>query len=531
MPKAKKAAKKNNLINGKKNSLAKRQSINKSVSQSKKNKIIFKEIMKQREQLRKNTADVAGFWPANDPFSRKSLSFQGRKDVRAVSPEKRRFVSSFNPTNINLGAVKLRLEQLKRGASPSRPEEVPSEKISTNKRSQKKSGKVRISKLGKPSETPLIASKNPFQDILPKDIFPKNLFASSIDHGIKDQKSKVKETRTKAESPRRKLPFRLLKAGKAESKQAEVRLKKKELKDLEISKIKKGIIREIEKPKSTKGRGPNLSSIKESIRRKLKYLKGEDKIKAASREKGNFVFTGIEGFDALLEDGIPKGSSVILAGGAGSGKTIFALQVLYFHALHGEKCLYMSFEESENKLIQHMEQFGWNPRKLIKEKKLVIQRFNPFDVTRSVDALLMEAKGELLIDVKPIIFPDNFNPDFVVIDSLTAIASAFTGKEDSYRIYIEQLFLLFEKVGATSFQITETEQVPKVFSPTGVEEFLADGVVVFYNIQRGNIRERALEILKLRGAGHQKKIVAMSIGEDGIKVFPEQEVFGGVEEQ
>ena len=248
------------------------------------------------------------------------------------------------------------------------------------------------------------------------------------------------------------------------------------------------------------------------------------------RRVGEYLQTGIPGFDELFEQGIPKGNSIIVAGGAGSGKTIFCLQTLYHHALNGENCLYMSFEESEPRLIRHMEDFGWDPLPLIKKGKFMIKRFNPFDITRSVDALLMKAKGELLIDVEPIIFPENFKPSIIVVDSLTAIASAFTGKEDSYRIYIEQLFRFFENIGATSFLITETEQIPKIFSTSGVEEFLADGVIVLYAIKRGNIRENAIEVLKMRGEKHQKKIVALQINDNGITVYPEQEVFGGVED-
>ena len=119
-----------------------------------------------------------------------------------------------------------------------------------------------------------------------------------------------------------------------------------------------------------------------------------------------------------------------------------------------------------------------------------------------------------------------FKPDFIVLDSLTAVSSTFTGKEQSYRFYIERLFRFFEKIGSTTFLITETQQIPEIFSPTGVEEFLADGVVVFYNFRRENIRETAIEILKMRGVKHQKKIVAMKITDNGIKVFPDQEVFG-----
>lgn len=246
-------------------------------------------------------------------------------------------------------------------------------------------------------------------------------------------------------------------------------------------------------------------------------------------KKYAFIKTRVPGFDKLVEQGIPKGATILVAGGAGSGKTIFCLQILASHSLQGEKCLYMSFEESEEKLRQHMDDFGWNPAELERRGLLKIQRFNPFDITRSVDALLAKAKGELLIDIEPILIPNDFSPDIIALDSLTAIASAFVGKEDSYRIYIEQLFRFFEKIKATTFLITETEQIPKIFSTTGVEEFLADGVIVLYSIKRGNVRENAIEILKLRGTKHQKKIVPFRVSNRGIEVYPEQEVYGGIE--
>lgn len=240
------------------------------------------------------------------------------------------------------------------------------------------------------------------------------------------------------------------------------------------------------------------------------------------------ILTGVPGFDELFEKGVPKGSAVLVAGGAGSGKTILCLQVLAHHAALGEKCFYMSFEESEEKLAQHMKEFGWDADKLIRAGKLKISRYSPFEITRTVEGMLAKEKGELLIDLDPVLLPKGFKPDLIVLDSLTAVASAFTGREDSYRIYIEQLFKFFEKLGVTSFLITETKQIPELFSTTGVEEFLADGVIVLYNIKHGGTRENAIEVLKMRGEKHQKKIVAMQITDEGIVVYPEQELFGEI---
>jgi len=239
----------------------------------------------------------------------------------------------------------------------------------------------------------------------------------------------------------------------------------------------------------------------------------------------NFFKTGIEGLDSLFRKGIPVNSSVLIAGGAGSGKTLLTLQMLYNAAKAGKKCFYMSFEESAERLEQHMRNFGWDLGS--KKSNLLIQKLNLFDVTRSIEAIMAKQSGELLIDIEPVIIPKGFKPDIIVVDSLTAIASAFQRREETYRLYIEQLFRFFESQKITTFLISETNQDPKVYSPTGVEEFLADGVIVLYSIRNGNVRENGIEVLKMRGAHHEKKIVAMQIIDGkGIEVYPEQEVFG-----
>ena len=85
-----------------------------------------------------------------------------------------------------------------------------------------------------------------------------------------------------------------------------------------------------------------------------KNIKTSKDTKTIPRAK-EFVKTGIPGFDALLDQGIPKGTSVLIAGGTGTGKTIFCLQTLFNVAQNGEKCLYLSFEESEERLKKHMD--------------------------------------------------------------------------------------------------------------------------------------------------------------------------------
>ena len=286
-------------------------------------------------------------------------------------------------------------------------------------------------------------------------------------------------------------------------------------------------------PKIKKEAGTNFKNKKSPVHQILKQREPIKKAIGLARKNkkpiliDGYIKTGIPGFDALIEKGIPKSTSLLIAGGAGTGKTIFCLQTLYNAARKGKRCLYLSFEESEERLKQHMDDFGWDWRPLEKKGLLKIVRKEPFVLTTNIEAMLANAKGELLLDINDIleIVPKGFHPDRIVLDSVTSIATAFEKKEEGYRIFIEQLFRFLEKINVTSFLISETEQLPIVYSRSGVEEFLADGVVVFYDFQKNNIRENAVEVLKLRGSKHRKTIVAMKITDKGIEVYPEQELF------
>lgn len=264
--------------------------------------------------------------------------------------------------------------------------------------------------------------------------------------------------------------------------------------------------------------------------------------RAEALPKPGWIKIGVPGFDELLEKGIPKGTNILVAGGPGTGKTIFCLQTLYNAAREGHNCLYATFEEAPWRLRQHMAEFGWNVEK-VEEKgtlwkltigkagkrgSIVIRKLDALQIARSVEGLLEKTAGRLSIKMEgiPELVPPALTPYMIAFDSLSALESAFTGKPESYRIYIEQLFRLFEKIGATTFLITEIEEAPLRYSRTGVEEFLADGVFVLYNTKIRDLRVQAIEILKLRGAKHERKIAPIQITSQGITVFPSETIYG-----
>ena len=97
-----------------------------------------------------------------------------------------------------------------------------------------------------------------------------------------------------------------------------------------------------------------------------------------NKKNNNILKTGIIGFDELFIDGgIPSGNSSLIAGGPGTGKSIFCRQVCYNLVSNGKKCMYVSFEESINRIIRSMESFGWDINKYLDNGDLIIQKINP----------------------------------------------------------------------------------------------------------------------------------------------------------
>jgi KaiC/GvpD/RAD55 family RecA-like ATPase len=302
------------------------------------------------------------------------------------------------------------------------------------------------------------------------------------------------------------------------------------VKKAKVSRFKKA--NDISKDVPSKSAGPKLENLSGKFNEKQLSDMNLTLDQHKGPNHGTFLKTFVPGFDGLVGKGIPFGSAVLVEGGPGSGKTIFCLEVAKQLCERGKKVLYMSFEEPEFRLISHMEAFGAKPREYIKKGNLYVKRFNALDIARSVEALLSEAKKELLIDVQPVLIPQDFKPDVVLIDSLSSIASAFSGEGSRFRIYMEQLFRYLESHDITSFLIREVSS-PSHVGNTFVEQgeavsFLSDGIIAIYNVfYRGGTRKRGLEVVKMRGAEIDRRIVeyAMKVGK-GAECYPKKTLTG-----
>jgi circadian clock protein KaiC len=216
------------------------------------------------------------------------------------------------------------------------------------------------------------------------------------------------------------------------------------------------------------------------------------------------VATGVEGFDKLVEGGLPRNSVIIVAGGPGAGKTIFSAQYIHYGALNGEKGVYVSFGETAEIFKEYMQRFGLDFQKLEKDGKAVI-----LDLT--VPKLGLETNLDLIeqkvreIDAKRL-----------VLDSFSAITLALGEKVD-VRTTLHMLTKLFRDIGCTTLMVVDISIGSKTLG-TGIEEFLADGIIILDTSLKGEQLQRSILIRKMRGTNHSIKTCPYIITDQGLVI-------------
>ena len=230
----------------------------------------------------------------------------------------------------------------------------------------------------------------------------------------------------------------------------------------------------------------------------------------------NRVKTGIYGLDSLIEGGFTKGSVTTVCGDSGTGKTIFGLQFLYEGATkHDEPGLYISFDEHKRSMFKNMQRFGWDLAQLEKDKKLLIIEYPPYEVDHFAT---QESSIHDLID--------RLGVERMVLDSITPIALLYEG-EQNRRQGLLKLIEHIRNWDVTTMLISESMGDISMGTPRSRYgmEFLSDGLIYLYNVRRKNYRERALEVIKMRGVAHESKVCPMKITSSGMAVYPKQQFF------
>jgi circadian clock protein KaiC len=223
--------------------------------------------------------------------------------------------------------------------------------------------------------------------------------------------------------------------------------------------------------------------------------------------------TGIPGFDFLAEGGLPKGRATLISGTAGSAKTVFASQFLVEGIKLGENGVFVTFEEPPKAIRRNMSGFGWKIQEWEENRQWAFVDASPQPgerpmVTGEYDLGALIARIEYAIR--------KYSAQRVSLDSLGAI---FSHLADSAQVR-NDLFRLasaLRELGVTAIMTAERTQEYGEISRYGVEEFVADNVVILRNVLNDEKRRRTIEILKYRGTNHQK-------GEYPFTIIPHQGV-------
>jgi len=221
------------------------------------------------------------------------------------------------------------------------------------------------------------------------------------------------------------------------------------------------------------------------------------------------VKTGMEGLDEMLFGGIPKGSTVVVMGSFGTGKTTFGLQFLNQGLAEGEKGIYISLEEDRESILADAEAHGWDLRTKLNEKKLEIVKLEPNDAKVTITRI----KSELPEFIK------KFGASRIVVDSVSLLNLLFDNDHDR-RTNLFNLSQMVKKTGATLLMTAEVKDDNPFASRDGLVEYVADGVVSlrYLEMQSRNELMLSIRIIKMRRTEHSRKITPYSITSKGLEV-------------
>ena len=221
--------------------------------------------------------------------------------------------------------------------------------------------------------------------------------------------------------------------------------------------------------------------------------------------------TGIEGFDEITSGGIPRGRTTLLLGGAGSGKTVFALQVLVEGALHAKEAgIFVAFEEPARQIVANAFTFGWDLPTLTKKKLFFLDaRLAPetvhageFDLVGLLG--MLEAKAKELKATR------------IVFDGIDVLLSLLDNpvveRREIYRI--RDWLMRSGLTGIITQKVNAFDHDPRY----GFLRFMVDCVVALRQQVHDGSAFRTLRVVKYRGSGFAGDEFPISLTAHGLRL-------------
>jgi circadian clock protein KaiC len=226
------------------------------------------------------------------------------------------------------------------------------------------------------------------------------------------------------------------------------------------------------------------------------------------------ALTGINGLDEITFGGLPRNRPTLVAGGAGSGKTMFAMEFIVHGAVdYNEPGVFVSFEENIGDLKKNFMSLGYDLDKLIADKKLAIDHV-------LIERSQIEEVGEYDLEALFIRLGyaiDSIGAKRVGLDTIEVL---FAGLQNQAVVRSEllRLFRWLKDRGITA--IVTGEKGENSLTRYGLEEYIADCVIALDNRVADQLATRRMRILKYRGSTHGADEYPFIIGKEGITIFP-----------
>ncbi len=224
--------------------------------------------------------------------------------------------------------------------------------------------------------------------------------------------------------------------------------------------------------------------------------------------------TGITGLDEVTLGGLPRGRATLICGGAGCGKTMLAVEFLVNGVRdYGEPGVFVAFEETKDELVVNAASLDFDLGKLVREGKLAIDHvhIDPNEIAETGD---YDLEG-LFIRLKYAI--ESVGAKRVVLDTIETLFSGFSNTA-LLRAEIRRLFQFLKSFGVTA--IVTGERGENSLTRYGLEEYVADCVILLDHRVMDQITTRRMRIVKYRGSSHGTNEYPFIIDEQGFSVLP-----------
>ncbi|MHA1835693.1 MAG: RAD55 family ATPase, partial [Candidatus Odinarchaeia archaeon] len=228
------------------------------------------------------------------------------------------------------------------------------------------------------------------------------------------------------------------------------------------------------------------------------------------------ISTGIKSLDEILEGGLIRGSTTLITGNTGTGKSTIGLHFIYDGLKNGENCLIVSLDEEKENLFENIKRFGFDLEAYEKEGKLIVYRVSPLDI----------APAKIFSDIKRIIEDNNISRMF--FSSLTTFENVRI-KDREMREFMLNLKRIISAYQVTTIFITMSRMM---FAQTDINLFppmtiahidissLVDTVILNMYWQKETDLKILITILKMRGGRHSRKIYHLKLSGNHISVEP-----------